>query len=155
LPTRPGHAGWPTRIPDAQCLGRSRSTWALAPVSAGELERGDIVPELWEDAFLPIQGIWLRDAGALTPAPADITLEGTGLVLSAVKPAQAGSPMVLRCHNTGGRKAAGAWRFGDGIKNAHRVRADERESVALVLEQRGRAVRFVAEPHEIVTILVT
>jgi len=155
LPTRPGHAGWPTRIPDAQCLGPSRSTWALAPVSAGELERGDIVPELWEDAFLPIQGIWLRDAGALTPAPADITLEGTGLVLSAVKPAQAGSPMVLRCHNTGGRKAAGAWRFGDGIKNAHRVRADERESVALVLEQRGRAVRFVAEPHEIVTILVT
>ena len=155
LPTRPGHAGWPTRIPDAQCLGPSGSNWALAPVSAGELERGDIVPELWEDAFLPIQGIWLRDAGALTPAPADITLEGTGLVLSAVKPAQAGSPMVLRCHNTGGRKAAGAWRFGDGIKNAHRVRADERESVALVLEQRGRAVRFVAEPHEIVTILVT
>jgi alpha-mannosidase len=155
LPTRPGHAGWPTRIPDAQCLGRNRSTWVLAPLSAGELERGDIVPELWEDAFLPIQGIWLRDAGALTPAPVDITLEGTGLVLSAVKPAQAGSPMVLRCYNTGGRKAAGAWRFGDGIKNAHRVRADERESVALVLEQRGRAVRFVAEPHEIVTILVT
>jgi hypothetical protein len=27
--------------------------------------------------------------------------------------------------------------------------------VALVLEQRGRAVRFVAEPHETVTILVT
>ncbi len=155
LPTRPGHAGWPTRIPDAQCLGPSRSTWGLAPVSADELERGDVVPELWEDAFLPIQGIWLRDAGALTPAPVDITLEGSGLVLSAVKPAQAGSPMVLRCYNTGGRKAAGAWRFGDGIKNAHRVRADERESVALVLEQRGRAVRFVAEPHEIVTILVT
>ena len=29
------------------------------------------------------------------------------------------------------------------------------ESVALVLEQRGHVVRFVAEPHEIVTILVT
>ena len=155
LPTRPGHAGWPTRIPDAQCLGRSRSSWALVPVSAAELERGEVVPELWEDAFLPLQGIWLRDAGALTPAPVDVTLEGTGLVLSAVKPAQAGSPMVLRCYNAGGRKAAGAWRFGDGIKNAHRVRADERESVALVLEQRGRAVRFVAEPHELVTILVT
>jgi hypothetical protein len=35
------------------------------------------------------------------------------------------------------------------------VRADERESVALVLEQRGNVVRFVAEPHEVVTILVT
>jgi len=149
LPTRPGHAGWPTPTPEAQCLGRSRIDWALAPVSAGD------IPQLWEDAFLPVQGSWLRDAGMLTAAPADVTLEGTGLVFSAVKPAQAGSPMVLRCYNATGRKAAGAWRFGDGVKNAHRVRADERESVALVLEQRGHVVRFVAEPHEIVTILVT
>jgi mannosylglycerate hydrolase len=155
LPTRPGHAGWPTRTPDAQCLGTTRMTWALAPVSAAEIERGDAVPHLWEDAFLPLQGWWLRDAGTLTPAPADVTLEGTGMVFSAVKPAQAGSPMVLRCYNASGRKAAGAWRFGDGVKSAHRVRADERESVALVLEQRGNVVRFVAEPHEIVTILVT
>jgi 2-O-(6-phospho-alpha-D-mannosyl)-D-glycerate hydrolase len=155
LPTRPGHAGWPTATPDAQCLGRTRIDWALAPVSAGDLERGDAVPHLWEDAFQPLQGWWLRDAGALTPAPADVALEGTGLVLSAVKPAQAGSPIVLRCYNATGRKAAGAWRFGDGVKSAHRVRADERESVALVLEQRGNVVRFVAEPHEIVTILVT
>jgi hypothetical protein len=41
------------------------------------------------------------------------------------------------------------------VKSAHRVRADERESLALVLEGRGKTVRFVAEPHEIVTILVT
>jgi alpha-mannosidase len=155
LPTRPGHAGWPTRTPEAQCIGTSRIDWALAPVSAGDLERGDAVPHLWEDAFLPLQGWWLRDAGTLTPAPADVALEGTGLVLSAVKPAQAGSPMVLRCYNASARKAAGAWRFADGVKSAHRVRADERESVALVLEQRGNVVRFVAEPHEIVTILVT
>lgn len=155
LPTRPGHAGWPTATPDAQCLGHTRIDWALAPLSATDLERGDAVDHLWEDAFLPVQNWWLRDAGTLTPAPADVTLEGTGLVLSAVKPAQAGSPLVLRCYNATGRKAAGAWRFGDGVKSAHRVRADEKESVALVLEQRGNVVRFVAEPHEIVTILVT
>jgi 2-O-(6-phospho-alpha-D-mannosyl)-D-glycerate hydrolase len=155
LPTRPGYAGWPTPTPDAQCLGRTTIDWALAPVTAADLERGDAVPHLWEDAFLPVQGWWLRDAGMLTPASLDVTLEGTGLVLSAVKPAQAGSPMVLRCYNASARKAAGAWRFGDGVKSAHRVRADERESVALVLEQRGNVVRFVAEPHEIVTILVT
>jgi len=78
-------------------------------------------------------------------------------VLSAVKPAQQGSPLVLRCCNVTDRKVAGAWRFGagEGVKSAHRVRADERESVALVLEGRGKTVRFVAEPHEIVTILVT
>ena len=155
LPTRPGHAGWPTAIPAAQCMGETRIDLALAPVSAADVDRGDVLPQLWEDAFLPLHALWLRDASALTPAPVTIALEGTGLVFSALKPAQIGSPMVLRCYNATGRKVSGAWRFGRGVKTAHRVRADEREAVALVLEQRGNVVRFVAEPHEIVSILVT
>jgi len=155
LPTRPGHAGWPTAIPAAQCLGMSRVDLAIVPVSASEVDRGDVLPQLWEDAFLPLHSLWLRDAGTLTPAPVNIALEGAGLVFSSLKPAQIGSPMVLRCYNATNRKAAGAWRFGNGVKTAHRVRADEREAVALVLEQRGNIVRFVAEPHEIVSILVT
>jgi len=155
LPTRPGHAAWPTAVPGAQCIGKTHIDLAIAPVSASELERGDAVPQLWEDAFLPPYGMWLRDAATLTLAPLDIALEGSGLVFSALKPAQIGSPMVLRCYNTTDRKTAGAWRFGNGVKTAHRVRADEREAVALVLEQRGNVVRFVAEPHELVSILVT
>jgi len=155
LPTRPGHAGWATATPLAQCLGASRVELAIVPVAQAELERGDAIPELWEDAFLPVRGFWLRDAAALAPAAVDVTLEGSGLVLSAVKPAQQGSPLRLRCYNATDRKAAGAWTFGDSVKSAHRVRADERESVALVLEGRGKTVRFAAEPHEIVTILVT
>jgi 2-O-(6-phospho-alpha-D-mannosyl)-D-glycerate hydrolase len=155
LPTRPGHAAWPTAIPAAQCIGVTRIDLALVPVNSAEVERGDILPHLWEDAFLPLNALWLRDATSLTPAPLEIMLEGQGLVFSAVKPAQVGSPMVLRCYNATDRRAAGAWRFGSGVKTAHRVRADEREAVALVLEQRGNVVRFVAEPHEIVSIMVT
>src|SRR5438105_3482067 len=155
LPTRPGHAGWPTATPLAQCLGHSRSALALAPLSQAELERGDVIPALWEDAFVPLRGFWLRDAVEVAVAPVDVVLEGSGLVLSAVKPAQQGSPLVLRCYNATGRAAAGAWRLAEGVKSAHRVRADERESTALVLEGRGKVVRFTAEPHEVVTILVT
>src|SRR5438128_10821184 len=151
LSTRPGHAGWPTSTPLAQCPGRTRVELAIAPVSEAELDRGDALPALWEDAFLPLRGFWLRDAQDLAPTPVDIALEGSGLVLSAVKPAQQGSPLVLRCYNATDRKTAGAWRFGESVKSAHRVRADERESVALVLEGRGKTVRFVAEPHEVVT----
>jgi alpha-mannosidase len=155
LPLRPGHAAWPTPIPAAQCLGTTRIELAIAPVSATDLQRGDVVPRLWEDAFLPISGLWLRDAVRVAAPPIDIALEGAGLVFSALKPAQVGSPMVLRCYNATDRKTAGAWRFGEGIKTAHRVRVDEREATALVLEQRGRIVRFNAEPHEIVSILIT
>src|SRR6185503_9729485 len=127
----------------------------LAPVSALEIERGDVLPMWWEDRFVPLRGFWLRDAGDLTPSSTDIVLEGPGLVMSAVKAAQAGSPLVLRCYNATGGKVAGAWRLGDGARTAHRVRADERESAPLVLEGRGHRVRFIAEPYEIVTILVT
>lgn len=155
LPTRPGHAGWPTAIPGAQCIGKTRIDLAVVPVSAPEIERGDVLPQLWEDAFLPLHTLWLRDAAALTPSPVTVALEGTGLVFAALKPAQIGSPAVLRCYNATGRKVSGAWRFDHGVKTAHRVRADEKEAVALVLEQRGNIVRFVAEPHEIVSILVT
>src|SRR5256886_1866454 len=145
----------PTGPPLAQCLGQCRVDLALVPVSQAELERGDVVAALWEDAFLPVRGFWLRDATDVAVAPVDVALEGSGLVLSAVKPAQQGSPLVLRCYNATGRPAAGAWRFAEGVKSAHRVRADERESTALVLEGRGKVVRFTAEPHEVVTILVT
>jgi hypothetical protein len=61
---------------------------------------------------------------------------------------------VLRCYNATARAAGGAWRFGVAVRAAYRVRADERESVPLVLEDRGRAVRFTAGPHEIVTLVV-
>jgi alpha-mannosidase len=155
LTTRPGHAAWPTATPGAQCVGVTRIEVALAPVSAAEIERGDALPAMWEDCFVPLRGFWLRDAAGLTPPATDIVLEGAGLVMSAAKAAQAGSPLVLRCYNATDGKVAGAWRFGEGIRTAHRVRADERESTPLVLEGRGHRVRFVAEPHEIVTILVT
>jgi hypothetical protein len=142
-------------IPAAQCIGSTRIDLALAAVSVAEVERGDVLPRLGEDAFLPLNTLWLRDAAKLQLAPLDIALEGNGLVFSALKPAQIGSPLVLRCYNATNRKVAGAWRFGGGVKTAHRVRADEREAVALALEQRGNLVRFVAEPHEIVSIMVT
>ena len=153
--SRPGHAAWPTPTPDAQCHGAQRIELALAPLTAADLEQGDVLPALWEDVFLPPHATWVRDAVTLDPVPVDVTLEGAGLVCSAVKAAQSGGSLVLRCYNATDRQAGGAWRFGEAIKTAHRVRADERESVPLILENRGHVVRFSAAPHEIVTILVS
>jgi len=155
LPERPGHAAWPTEIPGAQCLGPTRVELALACVTSADIERGDVLPALWEDGFVPLHGYWLREAGELLNETPNITLEGPGLVLSAVKPAQAGSPMILRCYNATDQKVAGAWRFGTGMRSVHRVRADERESAPLALESRGHLVRFAADPHEVVSLLVT
>jgi len=155
LPTRPGHAGWPTSTPDGQCLGKDRVELALVAVGSRDLDAGEVLPELWEDVFLPTRARWLRNANLGGAKAFGATLDGRGLVLSAVKPAQTGSGLVLRCYNAREERVVGAWRLPDAIKTAHRVRADEKAAEPLVVEGRGHTVRFIAEAHEIVTLLIT
>ena len=156
LPTRPGHAGWPTPTPDAQCRGRERMQLAIAPVIGGELDRVAPLVELWEDAFVPPRAIWLRQATALDPPAIDLRLEGDGLVFSSLKPAEGdGLRLAFRCYNATGLPVGGRLLTGARIAAAERTRADEREAEPLALEEGGTVVRFVAGPYGIVTLLLT
>ena len=154
LPTRPGHAGWPTPTPAAQCPGPGRLQFGIAPVTGADLAAGTVVPEMWEDVFLPPQALWLRQATPLRPVEEDIRLEGAGLVFSALKPAEEGDGLVLRCYNALPAPADGRWRLGRPAARAVRVRADETEMCELPLEDEGRAIPFRAGPREIVTVHV-
>jgi alpha-mannosidase len=155
LPTRPGHAGWPTATPGAQCLGHERLQFALAAVTAEEIGHGSSLARLWEDAFLPPRAIWLRQATELDLPPTDVRLEGEGLVFSALKPAAAGSGLVFRCYNATDSEVAGRVELGMPVAAAARVRADEREPEPLPLGTTRKSIRFIAGPHEIVTLLLT
>jgi 2-O-(6-phospho-alpha-D-mannosyl)-D-glycerate hydrolase len=154
LPTRPGHAAWPTATPRAQCLGRERLQIAFAAVTTEDLESGTMLPELWEDAFLPLRPVWLRQATPLAPRDAALRLEGDGLVFSALKPAEENDGIILRCYNARTTPAEGTWRTTFPVDSAKRVRADEREPSQLSVEDGGRVIRFHAGPHEIVSVLV-
>jgi mannosylglycerate hydrolase len=155
LPTRPGHAGWPVATPGAQCLGTDHVQLALAPLTRAQLESGTMLPELWEDLFLPIRPVWLRQASPLTLRSVDVRLEGEGLVFSCVKPAEHGNAMVLRCYNALSRPAAGAWHLSAGVSVAQRARADEQTLHEIRLGEGGRSIPFHAAAREIVTIVVT
>jgi alpha-mannosidase len=152
LPTRPGHAAWPTATPLAQSLGGDRLQLALLPVDGSE-GRADVVTA-WEDVFLPPRPVWLRQATPLTPPAGELALEGAGLVVSAIKPAMEGGAIILRCYNTVAENVEGRWRLPFAAASAARVRADEREPQALALENGGRAVSFTAGPFGIVTVLL-
>ena len=152
LTTRPGHAGWPTATPEAQCLGPDRLQLALAPVDAGDLERGNALPELWEDVFLPPRAVWLRQATALRLSDIEVELEGAGLVLSAVKPSEEGDAVVLRCYNARAEPVEGRWRLGRAAARAVLQRSDERGGRELPLGDGGRVIPFRAGPHALVTI---
>jgi mannosylglycerate hydrolase len=153
LPTRPGHAAWPSSTPLAQCPGYERLQIAFAAVTAEDLESGTVLPELWEDVFLPLRPVWLRQATPLVPREAGVRLEGDGLVFSALKPAEDNDGIILRCYNARATPTEGAWRMTFAVDSAKRVRADEREPSQLTVED-GRVVRFHAGPHEIVSVLV-
>ena len=155
LPTRPGHAGWPTATPLAQCHGRDRLQLAIAPITQPELEGGTAMAELWEDLFLPVRAVWMRQASPLSPAAIDIRLEGYGLVFSALKPAEQADAMVLRCYNATGRPTAGLWHFNQPVSSARRARADELGLHEIRLGDGGRIVPFHAAAHELVTIMVS
>jgi hypothetical protein len=154
LPTRPGHAGWPMATPLAQCQGKERIQLAIAPVTQSQVLSGTALAELWEDLFLPVRGIWLRQASPLSAEPIDIRLDGDGLVFSGLKPAERGQGMVLRCYNATNRSAAGTWYFSAPVTGAHRARADEHTLHEIRLGEGGHLVPFHAAPHEIVTIMV-
>jgi mannosylglycerate hydrolase len=154
LPARPGHAGWPVATPLAQCPGVDRLQLALAPVNQSQIAAGNPLAELWEDLFLPVRAVWLRQASPLSLEPIDIRLEGAGLVFSALKPAEQGDALVLRCYNATGSPAVGAWHFAQQIAGAHRARADEHPLHEIRLGEGGRVVPFHAAPREIVTVMV-
>jgi alpha-mannosidase len=155
LATRPGHAGWPTATPGAQCIGRERLQFALAPVTAEDVELGAPLAGLWEDAFLPPRATWLRQATELDLPTTDVRLEGEGLVFSSLKPAADGDGIVLRCYNATGSGVAGRVELGTPVAAAARVRGDEREPQPVPLGAERTSIRFDAGPHEIVTLLLT
>lgn len=154
LPVRPGHAAWPEPVPLAQCPGRQVVELALSPVSEAELDRPDRILERWEDAFLPVQAFWLADATDISLPGGGVALEGDGLVVSAIKPAEESGGIVLRCYNTRAEPVEGRWVFAAPHRRASRVRADERDARDAPLTGGGRVLAFDAAPGAWVTHLV-
>ena len=156
LATRPGHAGWPTPTPDAQERGRHRLQLAVQAVTARDLDDRSTLPRLWEDLFLPPRAVWLRQATALNSTRGGLELEGEGLVFSALKPADSGGGIVLRCYNALDVPTQGRWRFPWVVESTRRVRADEQgDPMDLPLDPDRRGVGFTAAPRAIVTLLVS
>ena len=154
LPERPGHAGWPSPTPEAQCIGLFQAEFGLllhdgrAPDVIDEIERTA------DDVLFPLTGETLRSALTVPQQPAGVELRGAGLAFSALKETEDGDGLVLRCVNCLDQAVDGEWVLNERrrLNEAHRARLDETAFEPLVLSANG--VRFRAAPHEVVTIIV-
>lgn len=127
LPSRAGHAAWPTPIPEAQEPGRHVIECAIAPLAAGEAEDVAALEHLWEETQLPLQSFFTMDFvgdGARLDS-VGIALHGEGLVCTAVKPFGRGPGVVVRCYNTTAMQATGRITTAMPLGRAALLRADE------------------------------
>ncbi len=145
LATRPGHAAWPMPTPEAQCLGTETIALGLAPITEEEIRTPGLLERLWEDTYVPPVAHWIRCYQAAEPLPdraIGCHLEGEGLVLSALKPAEDGRGAVLRCYNVRQDVVGARLRLSRPIARATMIRADETPVGELPLSESGQTVAF-------------
>lgn len=152
LPERPGHAGWPTPTPEAQCPGPFAAELALLAHAPASPDTMDLIERTADDVLLPLTGATLRSAiDARAPAGA-VALSGTGLAVSSITLGQDGSSLVLRCVNLTEAEQPGAWTVTPAPATALLARLDETPIRSLAVS--GTAIAFLAPPRAVVTILV-
>ncbi len=152
IPERPGHAGWPTSTPLAQCLGPFEAEFALMLHGPRDPATIDAVERAADDVLLPLRGTSLRSALERPRPIAGIELIGEGLAFSAAKESEDGGALVLRCVNLLEQPLRGRWRLPFVVAEAWLATLDETQMRQL--QPRGDMIEFEALPRDIVTVLV-
>ena len=150
---RPGHAGWPTPTPGAQCIGPFAAEFAVYLHGPRDSAAIDAIEHVADDVLLPLCGETLRSALAVPSPVVGPALEGQGLAVSAIKQSEGGPWLVLRCVNLTEETVHGLWRLPFTPVAACLARLDETPTEQIRAAASG--VAFVATPRATVTILVT
>jgi alpha-mannosidase len=126
--------------------------FALLPHGARSTATIDEVERTADDVLLPLRGRSLRSALEIYHPTTGVELSGEGLAFSACKLSETDEWIVLRCVNLTSVRSSGEWRLGWTPSAVRQSRLDETPGGALTSD--GSVVRFTAEPHAVVTILV-
>jgi alpha-mannosidase len=135
--------------PEAQCLGPTVARFALACGPEPQIEA-------W-DSELGLRAVPAGPDPILDPGTSLLTLEGSGIVLSALKPAEQGTGLVVRVLNPTGDPVWASLRWNLPMGGAVLVRLDEEvvhsgQESAEALD--GEVVRFEVPPHALRSIRV-
>jgi 2-O-(6-phospho-alpha-D-mannosyl)-D-glycerate hydrolase len=154
LITRPGgKAGWHNETPEAQCQGEQSFTYALLPHGADD---GEILPLVNQEAerfHLPLLAVSRKNEPAVPLEKTFASVEGSQLVLSALKEPEEGTGIVVRLQNTGPMPAESAVRFAGPVREAWETRLDEEVQKRLEVRE-GCVVPVSVPPRGLFTMKV-
>jgi mannosylglycerate hydrolase len=141
LNSRPQPAGPGLRTPEAQCVGETRAQLALTFGPHPQVE-------VW-DAELGLRAVPAGPEPILPAGRGLVTLDGPGVVLSALKPAEDGNGLVLRLLNPTGTSADAHLQWGHFGGEVSEVRLDEEPAEAatasaLQVDSDGAVMRIPA-----------
>jgi alpha-mannosidase len=139
-------------LPDVgvQCPGRQSFCYAIMP-HVGDCVEGDTL--LWSQRLSnrPRAVQITPGEGGLPSTFSLLRVEGTGLVVTAVKKAERSDDLLVRLFNCDTRTRHGAVSFGCGLAGIRSARLDETPTESLPVTE-GRA-RLSIPPKKIVTLL--
>ena len=151
LPERPGHAGWPSPTPAAQCIGPYVARFALALLGPDSADVRDEIERLADDVLLPLTGATQRSNLLAPQRAAGLELQGDGLAFSAAMPARRSGWIALRCVNRRDTPVRGVWTLSTPVHEAMIARLDE--TALEPAHTAGNTITFTAASRAIVTIL--
>jgi len=144
LRSRPGPAGPGSDTPAAQCPGRLEARLALF---AG------LDPSAARDAELPLRAVPAGARPLAAPGESLLALEPRALLLSALKPAEAGAGLVVRVLNPTGAPLRARLRLGFAFARADALRLDESPAADPVTRD-GDTLGFEVPAHALRSLLV-
>jgi hypothetical protein len=152
LPERPGHAGWPADIPEAQCLGPFEAHLAVMLHGPRTEAVIDAIERAADDVLHPVTGETVRALREVPPPTRGVELTGEGLAFGACKRSDDGEWIVLRCTNLLEREVRGRWTVPEPPQEVRWSQLDER--VGDAHPSNGESIEFTAPPRGTVTLLV-
>ncbi len=147
---RPGHAGWPSAVPDAQCNGPFACVLGVYLHGPHTSEVMDGIAERADAFVAPARG----ETRYGTTLPNEVhgpALRGEGLHIAAVKPSESGAGVVVRVQNISPGRQRGSLGL-TGLRAAWLARLDERQLAVIPVE--NERVEFFAEPHAVLTFVL-
>lgn len=144
LRTRPLPAGPMIPAPGAQCLGRLEARLALAAADDAAVAR---------EAELGLRAVLGGDRPILEPGRPLVEVEPSGVLVTALKPAESSEAVVLRLLNPTGEEIRARVRLGLRLRGARLVRLDETaDGGAIELDAAAREVGLSVPAHALRTL---
>jgi alpha-mannosidase len=147
LPERPGHAGYPSPVPRAQCEGPFQAMFALLPHGADHPGTHGEIESVADDVLLPPGASPLR-AAAGTRAEG-LCVEGEGIRWLGTRPGELAGSLRVRLANVTAHTQHAVLTLA-GVDGARRLRLDD--TPIGVLPVKENRVRCAIAPYAVATI---